>query len=83
MWNMADPHNADPGGATYMNNSNSNTSTMTMVSGGLFDVQLNDVLSADLNGLTFNVPDPPPGANGPGADDYTFEYLAAGEVVNA
>ncbi len=51
-------------------------------SGGLFDVQLNDVLSADLNGLTFNVPDPPPGANGPGADDYTFEYLAAGEVVN-
>ena len=51
-------------------------------SGGLFDVQLNDVLSSDLNGLTFNVPDPPPGANGPGADDYTFEYLAAGEVVN-
>ncbi len=50
--------------------------------GGLFDVQLNDVLSSDLNGLTFNVPDPPPGAIGPGADDYTFEYLAAGEVVN-
>ncbi|MBW2710241.1 MAG: DUF11 domain-containing protein, partial [Deltaproteobacteria bacterium] len=49
--------------------------------GGLFDVQLNDVLSSDLNNLTFNVPDPPPGANGPGADDYTFEYLAAGESV--
>ena len=51
-------------------------------SGGLFDVQLNDVLSSDLNNLTFNVPDPPPGANGPGADDYTFEYLEAGETVN-
>ncbi|NNJ51528.1 MAG: DUF11 domain-containing protein, partial [Gammaproteobacteria bacterium] len=51
-------------------------------SGGLFDVRLNDVLSSDLNNLTFNVPTPPPGANGPGANDYTFEYLAAGEVVN-
>jgi uncharacterized repeat protein (TIGR01451 family)/fimbrial isopeptide formation D2 family protein len=50
--------------------------------GGLFDVELNDVLSSDLNNLTFNVPNPPPGANGPGADDYTFEYLSAGEIVN-
>ena len=40
------------------------------------------MLSSDLNNLTFNVPDPPPGANGPGADDYTFEYLEAGETVN-
>ncbi|VAW55291.1 hypothetical protein MNBD_GAMMA06-1054, partial [hydrothermal vent metagenome] len=50
--------------------------------GGLFDVRLNDLLSADLNGLNFTVPNPPPGATGPGANDYTFEYLAAGEVVN-
>jgi uncharacterized repeat protein (TIGR01451 family)/fimbrial isopeptide formation D2 family protein len=55
------------------------TSTGT---GGLFDVRLNDVLSSDLDNLNFNVPTPPPGANGPGANDYTFEYLAAGEVVN-
>ncbi|MCP3671624.1 MAG: hypothetical protein GY814_14580, partial [Gammaproteobacteria bacterium] len=48
--------------------------------GGLFDVQLNDVLSADLNGLTFNVPIPPPGSVL--GNNYTFEYLAAGEVVN-
>ena len=53
-------------------------------SGGLFDVRLNDVLSADLVGPTFNVLNPPPGVNGPGpgADDYTFEYLPAGYVVN-
>jgi len=59
-----------------------NVTVSSTGSGGLFDVRLNDVLSADLNGLTFTVPDPPPGATGPGPDDYTFEYLAAGEVVN-
>ena len=50
-------------------------------SGGLFDVVLTDIISADLGGLSFTVPDPPPGSV-TAADEYTFEYLAAGEVVN-
>ncbi len=67
---------ASGAGITY------NVAVTSTGSGGLFDVRLNDVLSSDLNGLTFTVPNPPPGATGPGPDDYTFEYLAAGEVVN-
>ncbi|NOQ88386.1 MAG: hypothetical protein GQ550_05625, partial [Gammaproteobacteria bacterium] len=59
-----------------------NVSVSSIGTGGLFDVQLSDVLSADLNGLTFNILPPPPGSAGPGANDYTFEYLAASETVN-
>ena len=57
-------------------------------SGGLFDVVLTDTLSANLTGLNFisfnafdnttnNPVALPPGAAGPGANQYTFEYIPA------
>lgn len=51
LWNMADAHNADPGGATLGNSSNSDTIVMTKMDGGLFSVQSIDV--ADLINQVF------------------------------
>ena len=51
IWNMADPHNADPGGATLGNDSNGNQTIMTKVDGGLFSVQSIDI--ADLINQVF------------------------------
>jgi|GEM_PF-782831 len=58
-------------------------------SGGMFDVELSDFLSANLINLTspptplivpVSPPTPPPGSLS--GNQYTFEYLAAGEAVN-
>ncbi|VAW59494.1 hypothetical protein MNBD_GAMMA08-2610, partial [hydrothermal vent metagenome] len=49
---------------------------------GMFDVELTDILSANLINLGIVAPNPPPGAAGPGANQYTFEYLASGEFVD-
>jgi len=49
--------------------------------GGVFDVELTDVLSPDLTGLIINAPPLPPGApSGPG--QYTFDYIAPGQTVD-
>ncbi|MGB5397557.1 MAG: hypothetical protein WBN96_10440, partial [Gammaproteobacteria bacterium] len=51
--------------------------------GGIFDVELTDVLSPDLTGLVINAPASPPGApSPPGSNQYTFEYIAPGEQVD-
>lgn len=50
--------------------------------GGIFDVVLTDVLSSDLTGLTFLPPGSPPGSAGPGANEYTLNYLESGELVD-
>ncbi len=50
--------------------------------GGVFDVVLTDVLSPDLTGLIINAPAAPPGAPGPAGNQYTFDYIAAGELVD-
>ncbi|MSO45367.1 MAG: PEP-CTERM sorting domain-containing protein [Acidobacteria bacterium] len=51
LWNTADPHNADPGGATLGNDSGSDPITMTKLDGGLFSVQSIDI--ADLINQVF------------------------------
>ena len=50
--------------------------------GGIFDVVLTDILSSDLSGLILIPPANPPGAPGPAGNQYTFDYIAAGEVVD-
>ncbi len=51
-------------------------------SGGIFDVVLTDILSSDLTGLIITPPVNPPGTPGPAANQYTFDYIAEGEVVD-
>ncbi len=51
-------------------------------SGGIFDVELTDVLSSDLTGLVLVPPASPPGTPGPGANQFTFDYIAEGEIVD-
>ena len=50
--------------------------------GGVFDVELTDVLSPDLTGLIINAPASPPGAPGPFPNQYTFDYIAPGQTVD-
>ena len=50
--------------------------------GGIFDVVLTDILSANLTGLIIVPPANPPGSPGPAANQYTFDYIAEGEVVD-
>jgi uncharacterized repeat protein (TIGR01451 family)/fimbrial isopeptide formation D2 family protein len=50
--------------------------------GGIFNVVLSDVLSSDLTGLVINAPPTPPGAVGPGANQYTYQYIAPGQQVD-
>ena len=50
--------------------------------GGVFDVVLTDVLSPDLTGLILSAPGAPPGSPGPGANQYTFDYIAPGQQVD-
>lgn len=58
IWNISDPHNADPDGATLGNASNSDTIEMTKVGGEFFDVLSIDI--ADLiNEVEFGNAVPP------------------------
>ena len=50
--------------------------------GGIFDVVLSDTLSPDLTNLVLTAPATPPGAAGPGANQYTYKYIAPGQQID-
>ena len=50
--------------------------------GGIFNVVLSDTLSPDLTNLVLTAPATPPGAAGPGANQYTYEYIAPGQLID-
>ena len=50
--------------------------------GGLFEVVLTDTLGPNLTNLVILPPGFPTGSSGPAANQYTFDYLASGDIAS-